>query len=130
MLVKDHAKYHAMKPEDIKWDGPKVATIEYLRPTSNDGEQVSLAIPVFKDDSREQLTDRINFLYSVVQDRMEDNNKAVMESNQKHYNQVKDRLLVSMKKYEDKNQKPPKKMVDALERVELILTGAEEALQA
>ncbi len=128
MLVSDHAKYHSMKPSDIKWSGKKVAAIEYLRPTSNDGEQVSLAIDIFIDDTREQLTDRINFLYSLVQDRMEDNNKAVLENNQKHYNTVKDRLLTSIKKYEDKDQKPPRKTIDALEKVELILTGAEEVL--
>jgi hypothetical protein len=118
MLVKEHEKYHKMCPKDIRWDGTKVSEIEVARQTEATGEQFCIKIPVFLEDSREILMDRVNFIYSIIQDRMEDENKATVEAARKRGETIRDNVAAKIAEYEAKNQKPPKKLIESLEQAE------------
>jgi dipeptidase len=128
MLVRDHEKYHKMGAGDIKWSGNKVGQIEFLRPTSGDGEQCSVACEIFHDDTREDITKRFNWLFSIVQDRLEDQNRAVHEAKSRYLDKVEERFKAQVKEYTDKGQKPPKKMLEGLESVALQRADLEEVL--
>jgi hypothetical protein len=119
-----------MDATQIKWGDPakKVSQIEFLRPTSGDGEQVSLACEIFSDDTRKEIEDRFNFLFSIVQDRLEDQNKAVHEAKSKYLDKVEQRFRAQAQEYTDKGQKPPKKILAGLESVALQRADLEEVL--
>ena len=80
MLLEDHAKYHKLGPSDVGLQA--TAYLDIARTTSHTGEQFHVQVPVYKEDSREQLKDRVNFFLSIIQDRMEDENKAVNKMNE------------------------------------------------
>jgi thiamine kinase-like enzyme len=80
MLLEDHAKYHALGPADVGLQA--TAYLDIARTTSHTGEQFHVQVPVYKEDTREQLKDRVNFFLSIIQDRMEDENKAVNKMNE------------------------------------------------
>lgn len=81
MLLPEHEKHHKASPADVGLK--ETARIAVIRTTNQTGEQFQIEIPVYPDDSREQLNDRVGFFLSIVQDRMEDENKAVNELNQR-----------------------------------------------
>lgn len=105
-----------MEPKDIKWTGTKVSEIEVCRQTEATGEQFVIKIPVFLEDTREVLTDRLNFIYSIMQDRMEDGNEAIRISAINRGKTIISNLEVQAKDYESKGQKVPKKVTGALEQ--------------
>lgn len=78
-LLPEHERYHTLGPKDVGVDGDKkpAMTIDVLRTTNNTGEQLHIQVPIYGDDSRDQLRDRLNFAYSILQERLEDENKAV-----------------------------------------------------
>lgn len=81
MLLQDHEKYHTMGPGDVGLKEPMHVGI--IRTTAQTGEQFQFDVPIYPDDSREMVRNRINFVLSIMQDRMEDENKAVEELNKK-----------------------------------------------
>lgn len=81
MLMRDHARYHALSPKDV---GLKdTMPLQITRTTAETGEQFTFEVPIYPDDSREKVNDRVNFALSIMQDRMEDVNKAVTEAREK-----------------------------------------------
>lgn len=95
MLVKNsrHERWHSLGPKDCYFDqsgglfkkGKAVASIRITRSTISD-EQFEVIVPVFSDDSRESLDDRLGMFLSLAQDRREDAAKAwdEAEDNQEH----------------------------------------------
>ncbi len=77
MLLDSHKKYHDMGPADLGLK--ETLYVQVARTTTQTGEQFIFNVPFYQDDSREMFTNRINFCLSVMQDRMEDENKAVEE---------------------------------------------------
>lgn len=77
MLKSGHERYHKLTPKDIALQSPM--PIQISRTTSQTGEQFTFEVPVYPDDSREMVRDRVNFALSVIQDRMEDENAAILE---------------------------------------------------
>lgn len=84
-LLKEHEKYHTLSPVDVgmSTDKRQVATIDVARTTNHTGEQFHVAVPVYADDTREALNDRLQFFLSIIQDRLEEENKAVVAQNEK-----------------------------------------------
>lgn len=123
MLLQDHEKYHNMSPADIKWEGTKVCEFEVARQTEATGEQFCIKIPLFLEDTREVLMDRVNFVYSIIQDRMEDENKATVQAAIDRSQKIYDGVKAKIGEYEAKNQKPPKKLIESLEQAELNLAS-------
>src|ERR1043165_7982919 len=92
MLRSGHEKYHKMSPGDVGLKA--VMPIQISRTTAETGEQFTTEVPVYPDDSREQMNDRINFALSIMQDRMEDVNKAIVEAREKAQKAQKAMVMV------------------------------------
>lgn len=84
-LLKEQEKYHQMSPTDVSMSSDKkpVATIDVARTTNHTGEQFHVAVPVYADDTRDQVNDRLQFFLSIIQDRLEQENKAIVAQNEK-----------------------------------------------
>ena len=108
MLITEHEKYHKMTPKDV---GLKEAMIiNIARTTTATGEQFHFQVPVYPDDSREMVNDRVKFCFSFMQDRMEDENIAVDRLNKAR--QESTMLKVSI----DNNNKLFVKQMNALKK--------------
>lgn len=81
MLLDNHKKYHEMGPKDAGLKGE--VKLQVARTTDHTGEQFAMDIPIYPDDSREQVRDRVNFFLSLIHDRVEDVNKAIVEMNER-----------------------------------------------
>lgn len=80
-LSSKHRKYHELSPCDVftKEETP-ITSYDVGRATSATGEQFHFSCPVYKSDTREELNNRIQFLMSIVQDRLEEENEAMQEA--------------------------------------------------
>lgn len=76
--MKGHERYHKLNPADLGLKA--VMPLQVSRTTAETGEQFTIEVPIYPDDSREMLNDRVNFALSIMQDRLEDVNKAVVEA--------------------------------------------------
>jgi len=76
-LMPEHEKYHALGPSDLKFGEKPVMNFGVARTTAQTGEQLHVECPVYASDSREEVLSRLGFCYSIIQERMEDENKAV-----------------------------------------------------
>lgn len=129
MLSQEVAKFHEMSPADVKFDnGEKLTTMEFQRPLSQDGEAAMFSVPIYSKDTREDISNRVNFLMSVAWDRLEMHNRAVMQNELDLCAEVKTRIEKEISEYEAKDQKPPKRLVVGLEKIKLKLTGIEKVL--
>lgn len=72
-----HQKFHSVGPKDVKFGGKDdaVMMVSITRSTI-DNEQLSVSVPVFAQDSREDMDLRIGMALSIAQERMEDANEA------------------------------------------------------
>jgi hypothetical protein len=82
-----HERFHKLGPQDVSWgkevEGKKTVVMSFSVTRSTiDNEQVSMQVPVFAEDSRETLEDRMGFAFSVVQDRLDEAAKAWEEAAQ------------------------------------------------
>ncbi len=77
MLLKAHAKYHGLSPKDVGLQA--IMPLQITRTTAETGEQFTFEVPIYPEDTREQMNDRINFALSIMQDRLEDVNAAITE---------------------------------------------------
>lgn len=72
-----HQKYHSVGPKDVKFGGKDDAVMMVgITRSTMDSEQISIQVPVFAGDSREDMDLRIGMALSIAQDRMEDVNQA------------------------------------------------------
>jgi hypothetical protein len=102
MLLPEHAMYHKFGPKDLKWDGEKVSEFAVTRTTSATGEQCQILCPIFKDDSRDDMMNRIHMCYSILQERMEDENKVTLALEEKAKQRAQDYSL--RKEAKDRNK--------------------------
>src|SRR5580692_600922 len=80
MMLPEHEKYHKMPASEAHI---KEKTIMHVsRSTAQTGEQFHAEIPIYPEDTREQIKDRTNFMLSIIQDRLEDENRAVNARNE------------------------------------------------
>lgn len=80
-LSKELEKYHKLSPKDVGLQA--TLPLQISRTVAESGEQMTMEVPIYPDDSREQMKDRINFALSVMQDRLEDVNAAILEAKKK-----------------------------------------------
>jgi len=78
MLIPEHEKFHKMGPVDTFKKEERAMSIQVARQTSTTGEQIVMECPVFASDTREELNARLGMCYSIMQDRLEDENKAML----------------------------------------------------
>jgi hypothetical protein len=84
MLLPEHERFHKLGPnETIKADAKQVMEIQVARQTSTTGEQIAIGCPVYADDTREELNARLGMVYSILQDRLEEENKAMLNLTEK-----------------------------------------------
>lgn len=85
MLNATDRKYHAMGPKDVGIVPDKKAAmfLDVIRTTNNTGEQLHMQIPVYGDETREELNNRFNFAFSFIQDRLEAENQSIEWKNQR-----------------------------------------------
>jgi hypothetical protein len=76
-LMPEHEKYHKLSPRDLKFGEKPVMNFGVARTTAMTGEQLHVDCPVYMSDSREDVLNRLGFCYSIIQERLEDENKAV-----------------------------------------------------
>lgn len=77
--------FHSIGPKDIGLDPERkpAMNIGIVRTTNQTGEQIHIDCPVYGDETREVLKQRLGFAYSVLQDRLEEENKAVAWQNKR-----------------------------------------------
>jgi hypothetical protein len=92
-LLIEHEKYHTMGPKDVKWEGEQAFPMQISRQSSGLGEQITIECPVYKDDTREDMMNRIHMCYSIIQERLESENKALLEAEGKAKKRAHDTVL-------------------------------------
>lgn len=115
-LIPEHEQHHSLGPKDvgIKWDKPAAMHVEVVRTTNQTGEQICVKVPVYGDESREELQKRLAMAYSIIQDRLEDENKAVNWRNEKGQTARRAAEKVRRKEIDLKDQlKPIEKEIKA-----------------
>ena len=81
MLMEDHERFHKLSPKDVGLQN--VMPLQLSRTTAETGESFTFEVPIYPDDSREMVNDRVNFALSIMQDRLEDVNKAMVIAREK-----------------------------------------------
>ncbi len=79
MLPLTESNHHIAGPKDLGLDPEKksVMSIDVARTTNMTGEQLHISVPIYADDDRAVVQKRLGFAYSLLQDRMEQENKAL-----------------------------------------------------
>ena len=88
-MLKKHERFHKLGPADLNWDEKPLTEVLVQRQTSMTGETISISVPVYAADTREVLNDRMGLFFSIMQDRMEDENERVMELEKQIQDKVK-----------------------------------------
>ncbi len=83
MLLQEHKKYHEMGAQEAQLK--EKTTVHVVRTTNQTGEQFHVEVPIYPTDDREAIKNRVNFFLSIIQDRMEDENKAMVDAQKKEY---------------------------------------------
>ena len=82
-LLPEFMKYHKLGPNELKFGEKAIMTLDVARQTNNTGEQLHISVPIYADDSREEMMSRIHMAYSILQERLEDENKVMQKLNDK-----------------------------------------------
>jgi hypothetical protein len=82
--TEEHKRLHTLGPKDVAWgqDNKPVSIIGITKSVS-EGEQWSVNVPVFSDDSRESLKDRAWMLATLLQERLDEYADAWKEADKK-----------------------------------------------
>lgn len=101
MLLPEHKEFHEMGPKDLgfRTKEESVMSVDIARTTNQTGEQIHVSVPVYKDEDRETVQRRLGFAFSLIQDRLKDENKAIMYLNEWH--SKKRQAQVELQKSED-----------------------------
>lgn len=85
MFSAEEEKYHSMGPRDLGLQPEKKAamSVDIARNTNHTGEQLHISVPIYGDESREEVQKRLGFAYSILQDRLEAENKVIDWQNSK-----------------------------------------------
>lgn len=81
VLFPERVKFQGKGPADCKWSGETpVTTIVISKPTGFDGEAMQVGVPVYKDDTADDLALRFHALLSLGDARMVENNLALLKA--------------------------------------------------
>jgi hypothetical protein len=83
MFNKESERFHTLGPKETIKSGDPAFRIGIVRTTSYTGEQFHIDCPVYADDSRAELHDRVGMCLSVIQERLEEENEAMVEINER-----------------------------------------------
>jgi hypothetical protein len=80
LLLPEHKIFHSMGPKDCQWHDAKDLAfhVQFQRQTNTTGEMLAIQIPVFIHDTREEMMKRIQIAYSIAQERLVEENKAMI----------------------------------------------------
>lgn len=85
-----HKRFHSIGPKDLKWPWRKrPLNIIHVQKEVSSGEHMSVDVPIYKTDSREDITDRVGLFVSILQDRMDEFAEAWAESKKRAEEEVK-----------------------------------------
>lgn len=80
-LFPERAKNYGKGPADCKWPSSEpVTALTINRPTNHDGEAVQVTVPVYKEDTFEDIQTRFHVLAQMGDKRMEENNAALQKA--------------------------------------------------
>lgn len=81
VIFPDRKPYKHLGPADCRWPEKQPVTIIQLsRPTNHDGEAIQVSIPVFADDTDEDLKKRFHVIAKIGDTRFRENNKALLKA--------------------------------------------------
>lgn len=82
-ILPEYQKFHQLGPKDVKWGTPEQLGfhVQVQKQTSALGEQIAIQVPIFVDDTLEDRRNRMQLAYAIMQERMEDENKAIQRAN-------------------------------------------------
>lgn len=81
ILFPERAKFYGKGPADCAWPKSQpVTAITISRPTNHDGEAMQITVPVFAEDTHEDLRMRFHVLSQIGDKRMNENNQALLKS--------------------------------------------------
>lgn len=85
MFSADTEVHHSLGPKDLGLDPEKKAamSVDIARSTNHTGEQLHVSVPIYGTESREEIQKRLGFAYSIIQDRLEAENKLIDWQNSK-----------------------------------------------
>lgn len=107
-LLPEYKKYHSMGPKDCRWGNKEdeAFVVQINRQTNSTGEQLAIQVPVYRDDTREQMLDKIYLAYAIVGERLEDENKVMMnltaQARARSQKEIADRKAMEAKAQEDR----------------------------
>ncbi len=79
-----HRRYHEAGPKDVHFGGKDDAVMMVsISRSTIENEQMSIQVPIFANDSREELDLRIGMAASILQDRQDDASEAWKQVNEK-----------------------------------------------
>lgn len=81
ILWEQDRKFAGMGPKDLRKvaaDEKAITLVQFSKTTSMDGEQMSVQIPIYELDSREDVNNRVKMLVSVIIGRMTEVNEAML----------------------------------------------------
>jgi hypothetical protein len=117
MFSAEEEKFHSLGPKDLGLDPEKKASmsIDIARNTNHTGEQLHVSVPIYGNETREEIQRRLGFAYSVIQDRLEAENKVIDWQNSK---QATMRRAVTMIEHLKKDMKRELLALDKRKRKE------------
>lgn len=77
-----HKRFHGLGPADVTWHEKPLCAIAITKSVS-EGEQWSVNVPIFKEDTRESLRDRAWMLATLLQDRLDEYATAWKEAEER-----------------------------------------------
>lgn len=86
----DHKRFHELGPKDLKWPFKiRPLTVITVQKEVSSGEHMTVNVPIFQGDSRDEITDRMGMYCSILQDRMDEFAQAWAESKKRAEDEVK-----------------------------------------
>lgn len=86
----EHKKYHELGPKDLKWPFKvRPMNVITVQKEVSSGEHMTINIPIFKNDSRNDIKYRVGMYVSILQDRMDEFAEAWAESKKRAEQEVK-----------------------------------------
>ena len=79
MFSAETEQHHLLSPKDLQLDSDKkpAMNIDIARTTNHTGEQLHVTVPIYGDETREAIMQRLGFAYSIIQERLESENKVL-----------------------------------------------------
>ena len=96
VLFPERAQYLDKGPVDCTWPKSQAVTaITINRPTNHDGEAMQISVPVYAEDSAEDLKMRFHVLSQISDKRMVENNQALFTAEELHTNEKREKELAA-----------------------------------